>query len=44
MTEGEAVPGSGQVVDAGGLRIFRTTKAECKTEGEAGMILFLERS
>ena len=40
MTEGEAGPGSGQVVEAGGLWLFRTTKAECKTEGEAGMILF----
>ena len=44
MREGEAGPGSGQVVEAGGLWLFRTTKAECKTEGEAGMILFLERS
>ena len=44
MTEGEAGSGSGQVVEAGGLGLFRTTKAECKTEGEAGMILFLERS
>lgn len=40
MAEGEAGPRSGQVVETGGLWLFRTTKAECKTEGEAGMILF----